>query len=85
VVRNVSRSSARKLWQYAITQHETNPVNPAEVSWKGNLGLWKASKRAGKVRYDLVQRQLDGGLAVYYGVTDDGINNAWRAMIEETR
>lgn len=85
VVRNVSRSSARKLWQYAITQHETNPVNPAEVGWKGNLGLWKASKRAGKVRYDLVQRQPDGGLAVYYGVTDDGISNAWRTMIEETR
>jgi hypothetical protein len=85
VVRNVSRSSARKLWQYAITQHETNPVNPAQVEWKGNLGLWKASKRAGKVRYDLVQRQPDGSLAVYYGVTDDGIHDAWRTLIEETR
>jgi hypothetical protein len=85
-VRNVTRSSARKLWRYAITQHETHPVNIGEVEWSpGNerLGLWKSSKRAGKVRYDLVQRAADGELHVYYGVTEDGIDGPWRVFLEE--
>jgi hypothetical protein len=83
VVRNVTRSSARKLWRYAITEHESHPVQEDEVRWHGNLGLWKSSKRAGKVRYDLVQRMPDGQFHVYYGVTEDGIDGAWRVFLEE--
>jgi hypothetical protein len=83
VVRNVTRSSARKLWRYAITEHESNPVKQDKVRWHGNLGVWKSSKRAGKLRFDLVQRMPDGQLHVYYGVTEDGIDGAWRVFIEE--
>jgi hypothetical protein len=83
VVRNVTRSSARKLWRYAITEHENNPVQEEKVQWHGRLGLWKSSKRAGKVRYDLVQRMPDGQLHVYYGVTEDGVDGAWRVFLEE--
>ena len=86
VVRNVTRSSARKLWQYAITQHESSPVDKGQVQWvPGNerLGLWKSSRRAGKVRYDLVQRMPDGRLQVYYGVTEDGIDGPWRAFLKD--
>jgi len=83
VVRNVTRSSARKLWRYAITEHENNPVQEEKVQWHGRLGLWKSSKRAGKVRYDLVQRMPDGQLQVYYGVTEDGVDGAWRVFLEE--
>ncbi len=83
VVRNVTRSSARKLWRYAITQQETKPVQPDQVRWQGNLGLWKSSKRAGKVRYDLVQRMPDGQIHVYYGVTEDGIDGPWRTFLKE--
>jgi len=86
VVRNVTRSSARKLWQYAITQHESSPVQKDQVQWvEGNerLGLWKSSRRAGKIRYDLVQRMPDGQLQVYYGVTEDGIDGPWRAFLKE--
>jgi hypothetical protein len=82
-VRNVTRSSARKLWQYAISQHESNPVQESTVRWHGDLGLWKSSKRAGKVRYDLVQRMPDGQFHVYYGVTEDGIDGAWRVFLDE--
>jgi hypothetical protein len=82
VVRNVTRSSARKLWRYAITEHESNPVQEERVQWHGNLGVWKSSKRAGKVRYDLVQRMPDGQFHVYYGVTEDGIAGAWREFLE---
>jgi hypothetical protein len=86
VVRNVTRSSARKLWRYAITEHETHPVKEEEVQWAGDtrrLGVWKSSKRAGKVRYDLVQRMPDGQLHVYYGVTEDGIDGPWRVFLKE--
>lgn len=83
VVRNVTRSSARKLWRYAITEHESNPVKEEKVRWHGNLGVWKSSKRAGKLRFDLVQRMPDGQLHVYYGVTEDGIDGAWRVFTEE--
>jgi hypothetical protein len=86
VVRNVTRSSARKLWRYAITQHESNPVQPKDIQWNPaneRLGLWKSSKRAGKLRYDLVQRTPDGELHVYYGVTEDGIDGPWRVFLEE--
>ena len=86
IVRNVTRSSARRLWRYAIAEHESNPVRGDQVQWHAandRLGLWKSSKRAGKVRYDLVQRIPDGRLAVYYGVTEDGIDGAWRVFLEE--
>jgi hypothetical protein len=86
VVHNVTRSSARKLWRYAITEHETHPVKESDIQWSpenGRLGVWKSSKRAGKVRYDLVQRMPDGGLHVYYGVTEDGIDGPWRVFLEE--
>ena len=83
-VRNVTRSSARKLWRYAITERESNPVKEDQVRWHGNLGVWKSSKRAGKLRFDLVQRMPDGQLHTYYGVTEDGIDGAWRVFAEET-
>jgi hypothetical protein len=86
VVHNVTRSSARKLWRYAITEHETHPVKESKVQWSPEnerLGVWKSSKRAGKVRYDLVQRMPGGDLHVYYGVTEDGIDGPWRVFLDE--
>ena len=82
VVRNVTRSSARKLWRYAITEHESKPVKEGQVEWHGNLGVWKSSKRAGKLRFDLVQRMPNGELHVYYGVTEDGIDGPWRVVTD---
>jgi hypothetical protein len=85
VIRNVTRKSARKLWSYAISQYETNPIDAEKVQWQGDIGLWQASKRAGKMRYDLVQRAEDG-LHVYYGVTEDGMDGPWRQfLVEEDR
>jgi hypothetical protein len=83
VVHNVTQQSARKLWQYAITESLKRPVKPEDVQWKGDIGLVKGYKRGGKWRYDLVQRDRDGALHVYYGVTDDGIHGPWRQFVEE--
>ncbi|MFZ1240234.1 MAG: RNA-binding domain-containing protein [Anaerolineae bacterium] len=82
VIRNVTPKSARKLWSYAIAQHETNPLQADRVQWVGDIGLWQASKRAGKMRYDLVQR-IGDTLHVYYGVTDDGMSGPWRQFLQE--
>ncbi|MGD2040814.1 MAG: putative DNA binding domain-containing protein [Anaerolineae bacterium] len=86
IVRNVTRSSARKLWRYAITQLENDPIKADQVQWSSTnnrLGLRHSSKRAGKIRYDLVQRMPDGELHVYYGVTEDGIDGPWREFLHE--
>ncbi len=80
VVKNVTRKSARKLWHYAITQKEDHPVNPAEVSWQGNIALLRASKYSGFTRYDLAQREGDS-VAVYYGVTEDGMDDEWLQLL----
>ena len=86
IVKNVTRSSARRLWHYAIKQYESNPVRPEKVEWQGDIGLWTHQERAGEMRYDLVQRE-DGNLRVYYGVTDSGMHGPWQAFLvpeEET-
>jgi hypothetical protein len=81
IVQNVTRKSARKLWHYAITQHESQTLNPAQITWRGDLGRLDSSKRAGKMRYDLVQRLPDGHLRIYYGVTEDGIHGEWKKVV----
>ncbi len=82
IVKNVTRASARRLWHYAITEKESNPVDPAKVQWQGDIGLWKKHTRGGVTRYDLVQRE-NGGLRVYYGVTIDGVHGPWAALVGE--
>jgi len=80
IVQNVTRKSARRLWHYAISQHESHPVDASQVTWHGDLGLLGTSQRAGKTRYDLVQR-INGQLRVYYGVTEDGIHGEWKRVV----
>ncbi len=84
VVRNVTRKSARKLWHYAITQAEDSPVEHNRLDWKGNIALVQEYSRAGKTRYDLAQRG-NGRMRVYYGVTEDGIQDShhqpWRDLL----
>ena len=85
LVKNVTRSSARKLWRYAITEHETKPVDVADMNWRGNRALWKRRTKQGRLRYDLVQRDADGGIRVYYGVSEDGVHGPWREIVGEEK
>jgi hypothetical protein len=80
VVHNVTRKSARRLWHYAITQHESRPFDPDKVTWTGDLGLMTVRQHGGQTRYDLVQR-VNGGVRIYYGVTSDGIHGLWRRVV----
>ncbi|MEZ4667997.1 MAG: putative DNA binding domain-containing protein [Anaerolineae bacterium] len=80
IVKNVTRTSARRLWHYAIKQREGNAVRPERVTWQGDIGLWQRYVKNGETRYDLVQRD-NGNLRVYYGVTDSGMHDAWQAFL----
>ena len=81
-VSNVTRRGARKLWNYAISQAEDQPVDANKVPWKGNVALLRSDKRAGKVRYDLALRE-NGSVRVFYGVTEDGMEGQWAQFVEE--
>jgi len=80
IVKNVTRTSARRLWHYAITQYESNPVDAERVQWRGEYGLWRQYGRGGETRYDLVQRD-NGSLRIYYGVTEGGMLGPWRDFL----
>jgi hypothetical protein len=83
IVRHVTRFSARHLWRYAITEREDTPVQSDQVTWQGDLGLWKTYRRAGVKRYNLVQRDSQGSMHVYYGVSEDGMHGPWAQFIQE--
>lgn len=82
VVKNVTRTSARRLWHYAITRFSRYPVDlsQAGIQWQGNLGLVITQKQDKSVRYDLVQRTTQG-YRYYFGVTDDGIHGPWANLV----
>lgn len=79
IVRNVTRSSARRLWHYAISEHESRTLNPNAIQWHGEIGLIKVSERGNDVRFDLAQ-YVDGNIRVYYGVTAEGLHGAWHVF-----
>ncbi len=78
LVKNVTRNSARQLWQYAIIERETRTLEVSSIRWLGDFGLIKRYRRGGSVRYDLAMRDKEtGGLRVFYGVTDSGLSGPW--------
>ena len=82
VVKNVTRTSARRLWHYAITRYAKLPadISKADVEWQGNVGLLRRYKQGKSTRYDLVQRTPEG-YRYYFGVTDDGIHGEWKQLV----
>lgn len=83
LVQNVTLKSARRLWRYAISQHEQGALKPDVIRWVGDVGLVRMEKRAGKHRYDFAQRLPDGSIAIYYGVTEEGCEGVWRQFMVE--
>ena len=82
IVKNVTRSSARRLWHYAITQRESNPVRAGNVQWQGDIGLVRRYQKEGKARFDLAQRN-NGNIRVYYGVAESGMHGNWSVFLTD--
>jgi PHP family Zn ribbon phosphoesterase len=84
VVKNVTRTSARRLWHYAITQFSGLPVDLSQlgINWLGNYGLLRSHKQGSTLRYDLVQKTSQGN-RYYFGVTEDGIHGPWKQVVGE--
>jgi hypothetical protein len=82
LVKNVTRSSARRLWHYAISQYERLPADlaSASVQWLGELGVIGEQKRGKGRRFDLAQRTAQG-TRVFFGVTEDGIHGEWKRLV----
>jgi hypothetical protein len=82
VVKNVTKSSARRLWHYAITEYTGLPedLTRAPITWQGDLGVLGEKKRGKGRRYDLVQRTPDK-VRLYFGVTEDGVHGEWKRLV----
>jgi hypothetical protein len=82
LIKNVTKSSARRLWHYAISQAEANPVNPAALKWRNDRAIISLRQKGDQTWYDLALRDGDA-VHVFYGVTDGGLSDAWHALVEE--
>lgn len=82
LIKNVTRSSARKLWHYAITQAEEGKLNADSIKWQNNMAVLDQRQKGDTTWYDLAMRD-NGELHVYYGVTDSGLNDTWMKLIEK--
>jgi hypothetical protein len=80
-VQNVTRSSARRLWHYAIVEAERRPIQDQDIKWQGDIGLAKAYKQSGHQRYDLAQKSANGKTRIYYGVSEEGLHGEWKTSL----
>lgn len=82
LIHNVRGDTQRRLWRYAIKEHETKPVDQSHVRWHGDRGYLRGYRPRGeKSRHNLVLRTPDGDLRVFYGVSADGIDEEWTAVV----
>lgn len=81
-IKNVTRSSARKLWHYAISQVEAGRPEIEKIEWHGDKALLGKRQRDEHVWYDLAMRD-DDKVHVYFGVTDSGLNDDWMAWLAQ--
>lgn len=84
LIKNVTRQSARKLWHYAIQQAEAGEPDLNQIEWRGDMAVLNKRGRHGHTWYDLALRLADG-VHIYYGVTEDGLDDQWLALIEAAK
>ena len=83
LIKNVTKSSARKLWHYAITQAESHKPDPARMQWINDKAVLNMRRKDDYIWYDLALQDGDE-VRVFYGVTDSGLNDEWLAVIEQS-
>lgn len=81
VVTDVTKESARRLWRYAIKEHDKTIRQAAAVKWDGDLGVWKAYRRGNRTKYNLAHLDASGASHYYYGVTEEGLHGEWKTLV----
>jgi hypothetical protein len=84
VVKNVTRTSARRLWHYAINRYAemTSAPDKNPIDWQEDFGIARNQQQGKTIHYDLVFRAPEG-LHYYFGVTPNGIHGPWKDLIGE--
>ncbi len=83
VVKNVTTSSARRLWHYAISRYAKLPADLGKVRgihWEGDRGVMRKYKQGKQWHFDLVQHTPEGN-RLFFGVTEDGLTEPWKAVV----
>ncbi len=83
VVKNVTKTSARRLWHYALMAYEKLPrdLSTADLTWQGDYALIRHQKQGQINRYDLLQRTGKDEYRYFFGVTEDGIHGKWSLLV----
>jgi hypothetical protein len=81
VVPNVTLSSARDLWHYAVNQTIEGAYTADKINWAGDRAVLSKANRAGKLRYDLAMRGANGEAQIFFGVTEDGLDESWKELL----
>lgn len=82
LINNVTRSSARRLWHYAITQVETTPPDLSAAQWRNNVAVLNRRQKSNTTLYDLAVREGDR-VHIYYGVTEGGLSDGMLNLVGE--
>lgn len=82
VVKNVTHKSARRLWHYALIQHDNLPtdIQKVKIKWQGDYGLLSHDKQGKRDRYDFV-RKTNKRYRFFFGVTEDGLLGMWKELV----
>jgi PHP family Zn ribbon phosphoesterase len=81
IVKNVTRSSARRLWHYAIDRFEelNNKPDASRTEWSGDYGIVIRSDQKKGSNFDLILK-VPPGNRYFFGVTPNGIHGEWRKL-----
>ncbi len=81
IVKNVTRSSARRLWHYAIDRFEELNAKPdaSRTEWAGDYGIVVRSDQKKGSNFDLILK-VPPGNRYFFGVTPNGIHGEWRKL-----
>jgi hypothetical protein len=84
LVKNVTPTSARRLWHYAISRYADicNSLDKENISWQGEYGLLKKDNQGKTPHFDLIQK-TPSGYRFFFGVTPDGIHGPWKIFFAE--
>jgi len=79
LVKNVTPTSARRLWHYAISRYGEicDSLDKEDITWQGNYGLLHRYNQGKTPHFDLIQK-TGNGYRFFFGVTPDGIHGPWK-------